>query len=300
MATIAGANRNEWPKNFYDTGGGSFGLVQANKLQTGVVVGNLQIGSGGPILSGSTQQIIVPQTSGAPIIINSSGITGVGGGSVIIPADDYIEFQSEFGNTNPVRIFNIDRSYFSAEGILIKFDPDPNVFDGGDDQLIGTDGTLELWAGITNGSGAAGPVISLVGGKELILQTMRADHVNTDAYVVLSNFDNYGTHAIELADGSITHIAAGSLDQGISLLSTGGVHIHTVNNTRYANLKVTNIVGIKTFEFPNAGGTVMVTTGTKPTTSASSGVVGQIEFDTGFIYICIAANTWRRVATTTF
>lgn len=37
-----------------------------------------------------------------------------------------------------------------------------------------------------------------------------------------------------------------------------------------------------------------------PATSSSTGTVGQIAFDSGNIYICVAANTWKRAALSTF
>lgn len=84
MVTIK-SGQNIWPKAFYDNGGGSFGFVPANKLQTGVVGANLQLGPGGPLLSGSTGQIILG-SGGTQIILSSAGITGAGasfGGPVI-------------------------------------------------------------------------------------------------------------------------------------------------------------------------------------------------------------------------
>lgn len=37
-----------------------------------------------------------------------------------------------------------------------------------------------------------------------------------------------------------------------------------------------------------------------PATAASAGKKGQIKVATGFIYICVANNTWQRVATATW
>lgn len=39
-----------------------------------------------------------------------------------------------------------------------------------------------------------------------------------------------------------------------------------------------------------------------PATAASAGVAGQVAYDggAGFFYICVAANTWQRVAIATF
>jgi hypothetical protein len=41
-------------------------------------------------------------------------------------------------------------------------------------------------------------------------------------------------------------------------------------------------------------------TSTAPANSASTGVKGTIAYDAGFLYIAVAANSWRRVATVTF
>lgn len=37
-----------------------------------------------------------------------------------------------------------------------------------------------------------------------------------------------------------------------------------------------------------------------PASAASSGTAGQIAYDTGYIYICTATDTWKRVAIATW
>lgn len=37
-----------------------------------------------------------------------------------------------------------------------------------------------------------------------------------------------------------------------------------------------------------------------PASAAAAGTAGQVAIDSGFIYICIATNTWKRVAISTF
>lgn len=37
-----------------------------------------------------------------------------------------------------------------------------------------------------------------------------------------------------------------------------------------------------------------------PASAAATGVVGSIAFDTGFVYVCTATNTWKRVAIATW
>ena len=39
---------------------------------------------------------------------------------------------------------------------------------------------------------------------------------------------------------------------------------------------------------------------TVPASAGASGTVGQIAYDTGYIYICTATNTWKRVAIATW
>ena len=39
---------------------------------------------------------------------------------------------------------------------------------------------------------------------------------------------------------------------------------------------------------------------TAPATAASTGTTGQVAVDTGYIYVCTATNTWKRVAVATW
>ena len=43
-------------------------------------------------------------------------------------------------------------------------------------------------------------------------------------------------------------------------------------------------------------GTVIHTLSATPATSTATGTVGTISWDSSYIYICTAANTWKRVA----
>jgi hypothetical protein len=42
-----------------------------------------------------------------------------------------------------------------------------------------------------------------------------------------------------------------------------------------------------------------VTAGT-PASSSASGTTGDVVWDSGFLYVCVAANTWKRVALATW
>jgi|Laugresu1bdmlbsd_1035121.scaffolds.fasta_scaffold312055_1 hypothetical protein len=37
-----------------------------------------------------------------------------------------------------------------------------------------------------------------------------------------------------------------------------------------------------------------------PATATSTGTAGQIAYASGFLYVCVATNTWRRTALTTW
>jgi len=54
-----------------------------------------------------------------------------------------------------------------------------------------------------------------------------------------------------------------------------------------------------------AGGTISgtalkITTSATPATSSSTGVTGQIEWDSSYVYVCVATNTWKRAALSTW
>jgi hypothetical protein len=73
--------KTKWPKEFYDTGGGSYGLLNPNKIQSGTLMGTVQVGNQGPTLDPNNGQLSLGPTGSIvgsgpnPIIINSGGIT---------------------------------------------------------------------------------------------------------------------------------------------------------------------------------------------------------------------------------
>lgn len=49
-----------------------------------------------------------------------------------------------------------------------------------------------------------------------------------------------------------------------------------------------------------SGGRFKITTSSPPATATSTGTVGEIAWDANYIYVCTAANTWKRVAIATW
>jgi hypothetical protein len=45
---------------------------------------------------------------------------------------------------------------------------------------------------------------------------------------------------------------------------------------------------------------VTVTTSSTPASATATGTVGQIKWDANYIYVCVATNTWKRAALTTW
>jgi hypothetical protein len=50
----------------------------------------------------------------------------------------------------------------------------------------------------------------------------------------------------------------------------------------------------------DVAGTFRIAAGKAPATSSSAGVAGQIAWDASYVYVCVAANTWKRTAITTW
>lgn len=48
------------------------------------------------------------------------------------------------------------------------------------------------------------------------------------------------------------------------------------------------------------GGPLQLRASTPPATSSSTGTTGQVEWDSGFLYVCTATNTWKRATLATF
>lgn len=46
--------------------------------------------------------------------------------------------------------------------------------------------------------------------------------------------------------------------------------------------------------------TALIASSAKPSTASSTGTPGQLAYDASYIYICIATNTWERVAIATW
>jgi hypothetical protein len=106
-----------------------------------------------------------------------------------------------------------------------------------------------------------------------------------------------GTDYFWLDDFGSTTAASGTFSAITS--GTSNVSIYSAN----ANVEV-NIAGtgnIAVFSTTGAAVTgLTVTTSSTPATSSSTGVTGQIQWDSDYIYVCVAPNTWKRASINTW
>ena len=116
----------------------------------------------------------------------------------------------------------------------------------------------------------------------------------TDTTLGLVKVDN--VTIVADVDGVITAIGGGS----------GGVRVDNVNppNPTVGTLWYDTVDG-RTYIYYNgtwvdSNPTNIATAGTAPLTSTSNGIPGQIAYDSGFVYICVAENTWKRAPLSTW
>ena len=83
------------------------------------------------------------------------------------------------------------------------------------------------------------------------------------------------------------------------LLSSGGDQLLNVDETTDDLLQVINADNTVLFQVSNTNG-VMIGPSDPPASATATGVAGQVTWDASYIYICTAANTWKRVAIATW
>lgn len=75
----------------------------------------------------------------------------------------------------------------------------------------------------------------------------------------------------------------------------------------FTTLRATQGLLVDTLGFTVVSGDIKATSGSfvqsggnNPGTASSPGAVGQLAWDSGFIYVCVATNTWKRAALSTW
>lgn len=103
-------------------------------------------------------------------------------------------------------------------------------------------------------------------------------------------------------------VSAGPVSTGLSGSDTIVV-IATANSiTNNALVTVTNLFANTNVPHVTVGNNALSTANlvvrsvpaNVPLSSGASGVQGQVVYDAGFVYICVATNSWKRAALSTF
>jgi len=113
------------------------------------------------------------------------------------------------------------------------------------------------------------------------------------------NFNNSGGSKIVYATGyEVAYESGGSPNCISHLVPAAGIHrwycASAIDNGATDKMELTNTL----FTLSNVS--LVIATSNAPSSATSTGVTGQITWDTGFIYVCTATNTWKRVAIATW
>lgn len=99
--------------------------------------------------------------------------------------------------------------------------------------------------------------------------------------------------AASAAAGTFTNITA----SGTSTLTTVDINAGDIDGTNIG----TSTPGAGTFSaLVTTGDHVRIDTSQTPASSSASGTAGEIAWDSNYIYVCVATNSWKRVALSTF
>lgn len=120
-------------------------------------------------------------------------------------------------------------------------------------------------------------------------------------------FNNSGTIGGESSVGSNSNVSLFKYDylggsDGNGLLTVNNIKI--INNSNLGSISNVTITGGSAGQVLSTDGSGSLSftspAGAAPATSSSTGTPGQIAYASGFIYVCVAVNTWQRAALTTF
>ena len=177
--------------------------------------------------------------------------------------------------------------------------------------LLATTVTANLTGNVTGN--VTGGVTGNVGGNLTgnVTGNVTGDVTGDVTGNVTGNIASTGSSSFSTIDvngGAIdgTTIGATSASTGVftSITGSGTATLATVD-INAGNIDGTNIgagtPGAGTFSaLSTTGDNIRVDTSQTPASSSASGAKGEIAYDTDYIYVCVATNTWKRVALSTF
>jgi hypothetical protein len=101
---------------------------------------------------------------------------------------------------------------------------------------------------------------------------------------------NSGTFNISSSNGAFT--VGGNLTTQYGYLK--GARLSVAGNANVGNIGTTALVATGNVTTSGSISGRLITTTVPPSSATSSGVAGQIAYDSNFIYVCTGTDTWRR------
>lgn len=137
-------------------------------------------------------------------------------------------------------------------------------------------------------------------GDLINLQTTNKTNIVSAVNEVNTNTNNNTTKIGNL--NSLQTTTKSSLVNAINEVNTNTIS-NTSNIGNLVNLQTTNksnIVSAVNEVNTNVNNIGIKKVSSVPTSATSTGNIGDIAFDTNYLYICVASNTWKRVALTSW
>jgi len=255
------------------TNASSFGTVTSVGVAGGIGISV----SGGPVTTNGTITVtntgVTRLTAGSGIVLtNNTGnititATAAGGGS-----------SNAAGNTGELQ-FNLSGTFSSSPNL--SYDSSNNILTVGNlvsngivNFTTSSNVTLGTVANVHIGGGTANYVLKTDGAGNLswTAQTSASSPAGNTGQIQFNDSGNFSANSNLSYDSSNIKLTVGNL------LLIGSNSAVTYANGLMAASQISTV----------------------PSTASSTGVKGQIAFDTSYIYICIATNTWMRAAIATW
>lgn len=197
---------------------------------------------------------------------------------------------SATGNLSAGNI-SVGNANFTGSNVTLGSVSSVRITGGSSGQVLSTNGSGTLsWITPSGGGGNATP-----SGANTQIQFNDAGVFGANANLTF----NKSTSALTVG-GNITASAVVTTGTGVSTITSSG---DIILNCFGGSGQVNSTGNIRASAGANGGGFVIgkiVSNSTAPTLASSTGVAGQIAFDSNYVYICVAANTWKRAAISTF
>jgi len=243
-----------------------------------------------PFFIGATELGISPDGGTTTLFFDGAGDLNLDGTGVIYGdpvngltmGSNYIEGFDSGGNQytiQPAAVEAFPGSYSYVGGI------------GGGDSIVGNSFNLGTQGVIIQDLGAA-YYTSIDGGSFNLQSGGVIDGATGNQASGAQMTIGSGTYADGYHGGSVIFTVGGGV------VSNGTFQF--INPTS-GNLQIDNtaITGVRNVSFIDSNGTIPVVVSV-PSTSTSTGIIGQIAYSSTYFYVCVATNSWKRIALSSF